>query len=94
MRLPWKDSFVGNDWSFLLKASATQIHRWDLTEQSDNPRLTATLQGRWNVALKKISAESLLLESPSSNLHGTALFRYRGHALYGDQNRHRRYSSC
>ena len=70
----WKDSFVGNDWSFLLKASAAQIHRWDLTEQSDNPRLTATLQGRWNVALKKISAESLLLESPSSNLHGTALF--------------------
>jgi hypothetical protein len=71
----WKDSFVGNDWSFLLKASATQIHRWDLTEQPDNPRLTATLQGRWNVALKKISAESLLLESPSSNLHGTAQFR-------------------
>jgi hypothetical protein len=70
-----KDSFVGNDWTFSLKAFATEIHRWDLTEQPDNPKLSATMQGRWNVALKTINATKLLVESPTSNLTGTAQFR-------------------
>jgi uncharacterized protein involved in outer membrane biogenesis len=70
----FNDSFVGGDWSYSLKASAAQIHRWDLTERSDNPALTANVQGRCNVALKKIDAETLSLETPLSNLHGTAEF--------------------
>ena len=53
------DFFVGGDWSYSLRASAAQIHRWDLTERSDNPALTANVQGRCNVALKKLVAETL-----------------------------------
>lgn len=69
------DSFVGGDWSYSLKASAAQIHRWDLTERSDNPGLTANVQGRCNVALKKLTAETMSIETPLSNLHGTAELR-------------------
>lgn len=68
------DSFVGADWSYSLKASAAQIHRWDLTERADNPALAANIQGHCNVALKKLDAESLSIETPLSNLHGTAEF--------------------
>jgi len=70
----YNDSFVGGDWSYSLKASAAQIHSWDLTERSDNPALTANLQGRCNVALKRLAAETLSIETPLSNLHGTAEF--------------------
>jgi uncharacterized protein involved in outer membrane biogenesis len=68
------DSFVGGDWSYSLRASAAQIHRWDLTERADNPALTASVQGRCNVALKKLAAESLSIETPLSNLKGSAEF--------------------
>jgi len=70
----YNDSFVGGDWSYSLRASAAQIHRWDLTERSDNPALTANVQGRCNVALKKLAAETLSIETPLSNLHGSAEF--------------------
>jgi uncharacterized protein involved in outer membrane biogenesis len=70
----FNDSFVGGDWSYSLRASAAQIHRWDLTERSDNPAFTANVQGRCNVALKKLSAEILSIESPLSNLKGSAEF--------------------
>ena len=63
-----------SDWAFSLKARATQIHRWDLTERSDNPKLTAKLQGRWNPSIGKITAENMLVETPLSNLWGTAEF--------------------
>jgi uncharacterized protein involved in outer membrane biogenesis len=68
------DSFVGGDWSYTLKASAAQIHRWDLTERSDNPALTVNVEGRCNVALKRLAADTLTLETPLSILHGTAEF--------------------
>ncbi len=71
---PFDDYFVGGDWSYSLRVSAAQIHRWDLTERSDNPALTANLQGRCNVALKKLVAETLSIETPLSNLHGAAEF--------------------
>jgi len=68
------DSFVGGDWSYTLKASAAQIHRWDLTERSDNPTITTSVEGRCNVALKKLAAETLSVETPLSNLKGSAEF--------------------
>ena len=72
---PASDSFVAGDWSFSLKASATQIHRWDLSERDDNPDLSARVQGRCNVAIGKLTAETVLLETPRSNIHATAEFR-------------------
>jgi hypothetical protein len=68
------DSFVGGDWSYSLRASAAQIHRWDLTERTDNPALIANVQGRCNVALKKLAAEIVSIETPLSNLKGSAEF--------------------
>ena len=66
--------YAAGDWSFSLRASANQIHRWDLTERPDNPDLTARLQGRVNLPLGELTAESVVVETPSSNLHGTAQF--------------------
>jgi hypothetical protein len=60
------------DWTYAVEASAAQIHRWDLTERADNPRLHVSLLGRWNVVSGDARAERLVLETPKSNLRGTA----------------------
>jgi hypothetical protein len=60
------------DWTYLLEARAAHIHRWDLTERSDNPRLNLNLLGRWNVASGDARAERLIVETAKSNLRGTA----------------------
>jgi hypothetical protein len=62
------------EWTFSLEAHAEQIHRWDLTERPDNPRWNARLKGRWNVAGSSVVADEMILESPKSNLRGTASF--------------------
>ena len=66
--------YVAGDWSFSLRAAANQIHRWDLTERPDNPDLALRMQGRVNAPLGKLTAESVVVETPSSNLRGTALW--------------------
>ena len=66
--------YAVGDWSFSLRAAANQIHRWDLTERPDNPDVTARVQGRVNLPLGKLTAEPVLVETPSSNLHGAAQF--------------------
>jgi hypothetical protein len=60
------------EWSFSLEARAAQIHRWDLIERSDNPRLRVGVKGRWNVAAGTVRAEELTVEGPRSNLRGVA----------------------
>jgi AsmA family len=62
------------DWTFSVQALASQIHRWDLIERTDNPRLNLTVQGRWNVAVGSLTADKILLQSPASNLLGAANF--------------------
>lgn len=62
------------EWTFLLQAGAARMHRWDLTERDDNPRWNARLSGRWNVAGGSVTADEMILESPKSNLRGTAKF--------------------
>jgi uncharacterized protein involved in outer membrane biogenesis len=58
------------DWTFSVQVRAAQIHRWDLTERSDNPRLNANLKGRWNIGTGNVVAEQIVLEGPKSNLRG------------------------
>jgi hypothetical protein len=58
------------DWTFSLQSRAGQIHRWDLTERADNPRLNLNVKGRWNVGARRLIAEQLGVESPASNLRG------------------------
>ena len=60
------------DWSFAIQARATGIHRWDLTERNDNPRLGVHIRGLWNPGLGTTNAREIVMETPRSNLRGTA----------------------
>jgi len=60
-------------WSFAVQARAGQIHRWDLTERSDNPRVNVRLKGRWNPTAGSVTADEMAVEAPKSNLRGTLL---------------------
>ena len=62
------------DWSFSVQARAAQIHRWDLSERSDNPAANVSLEGRWNAGMRNVSAERLVVETSRSNLRGSARF--------------------
>jgi hypothetical protein len=62
------------DWTFSARARAAEIHRWDLTERSDNPAVNVNLEGRWNAGMRNISAERLIVETAKSDLRGSARF--------------------
>jgi uncharacterized protein involved in outer membrane biogenesis len=63
---------TSGEWTFSLQARAARIHRWDLTERSDNPRVNVGCKGRWNPTVGSVSAEEMSIETPKSNLRGTA----------------------
>jgi len=58
------------DWTFSVQSRAGQIHRWDLTEREDNPRLNLNAKGRWNVGARTLITEQLSVEAPGSNFRG------------------------
>lgn len=60
------------DWTFSVQGRAAQIHRWDLTERADNPRLNAKVEGRWNAGAGSLTADQIVVEGPKSNLRGVA----------------------
>ncbi len=62
------------EWTFSAQARFAQIHRWDLSERSDNPAANVNLEGRWNAGMRNISAERLVVETAKSNLRGSARF--------------------
>src|ERR1051326_2131533 len=62
------------DWSFSVQARAEQIHRWDLSERADDPKVNVNLQGHWNTIARNVIAEHVLIETQKSNLRGTARF--------------------
>ena len=64
-------SSAPGEWILSLEARAAQIHRWDLSERADNPRVNLHLTGRANVAAGTLTAEQLAIEAPKSNLRGT-----------------------
>ena len=64
------------DWSFSIHGRTRQIHRWDLAERADNPRLNLKVNGRWNIGSGRLTAEELAVEGPRSNLRGQ--FRLTG----------------
>ena len=59
-------------WSFSTTVRFSQIHRWDLGERNDNPRLNLRLDGHWNVSAGTVRADAIAVESPRSNLRGSA----------------------
>jgi hypothetical protein len=74
-----------SDWKFELNARATQLHRWDLTERSDNPRINVRLKGVWNRANDRASADELRVELPRSNLTGVAVLQTASPAAWHAQ---------
>jgi hypothetical protein len=66
---------VANDWGFQLQARATQVHRWDLIERNDNPKVNVTLKGVWNPAKDEARADELRVEMAHSNLNGSAMLQ-------------------
>src|SRR5580700_3348063 len=72
------------DWTFTLNALASGLHRWDLTERSDNPALAAKLKGRFNTAARTLDATDLVVESPHSNLRGSLHLASDAPTLYID----------
>jgi hypothetical protein len=74
-----------SDWKFELQARANQVHRWDLTERTDNPRVNVHLHGVWNRANDQARAEELRVELPRSNLNGTAVLQTASPAAWQAQ---------
>ena len=63
------------DWTFSVNARASTIHRWDLTERTDNPRVSAHIAGRWNPGSGTLNADDLVVETSRSNLRGDAFLK-------------------
>jgi len=63
------------DWLFSLQTRSAGIHRWDLTERDDNPRVGARLSGRWNPGAGTVQADDFLIETSRSNLRGVATLK-------------------
>jgi hypothetical protein len=62
------------EWNFSLHARASEIHRWDLTNRPDNPKLALQTKGRWFPADGSINLDEMILAMPKSNFRGTASF--------------------
>jgi hypothetical protein len=61
------------DWKFSVLGRAGKMHRWDLTERTDNPSLNASVRGRWNIGAARLLAEEIAVEGPRSNFRGMLL---------------------
>ena len=69
---------AAGEWQFELQARTTQIHRWDLTERNDNPRVNLSLKGKWNLVAGTGHADEMSVELPGSSLHGSADLQIAG----------------
>jgi len=69
-------------WKFEAQARTTEIHRWNLTERNDNPRVNVNLKGVWNLIGGEVSAETLSVELPHSRLEGSATMDTKGAAAW------------
>ena len=76
---------IPGEWTFSAEARAGQIHRWDLIERSDNPRLRLGVKGRWNVAAGTVRAQEVVIKGPRSNLRGSANYATGPSASFGLQ---------
>ena len=61
-------------WTFAVKARATRVHRWDLAERADNPRLNASVQGNFFSDTRAVGPAHFSVEAPQSNLRGDFSF--------------------
>jgi len=57
-------------WTFSMQARAQRVHRWNLAERADNPRLNATLRGSFFSDGRAMPPARFTVEAPQSNLRG------------------------
>lgn len=57
-------------WTFSVQARAARIHRWDLAERGDNPRVNAALKGSFFSDGRPMQPAHFAVESPQSNARG------------------------
>jgi len=57
-------------WTFSVQARAQQLHRWDLAERPDNPRLNAIVKGSFFSDGRAMLPARFTIEAPQSNLRG------------------------
>jgi hypothetical protein len=62
-------------WRFQAQARAAQVHRWDLTERSDNPKLNINVKGIWDLLSGEVRAETVDLSAPHSQASGSAVLQ-------------------
>src|SRR5208337_3815810 len=74
---PGEPATPGN-WKFSLHARAARIHRWDMTERSDNPGASLNLTGVWDLAAGEARADTLTLDLPHSHFAGAAALKTAG----------------
>jgi hypothetical protein len=72
-------------WRFAVQARATQIHRWDLTERDDNPRVNVNVKGFWELAADEARADEVVVELPRSTLMGSGVLQTSGSANWRAQ---------
>jgi len=72
-------------WRFAVQARATQIHRWDLTERDDNPRVNINVKGLWELAADEARADEVVVELPRSRIMGSAVLQTSGSANWRAQ---------
>jgi hypothetical protein len=61
-------------WKYEVEAWATRVHRWDLTERSDNPRLSVHAKGEWDLRASEAVADEIKVDLARSNLRGAGSF--------------------
>ncbi len=69
-----KTSPMPGHWKYEVQARATQVHRWDLTERSDNPRVSVGLKGYWDLASNEAQVAEMTVDLPQSNIRGEGNF--------------------
>ena len=62
-------------WEISLQARTSQVHRWDLTERSDNPSTSLHVKGIWDVAAGNARIGQWRLDLPHSRIEGAAALR-------------------
>ena len=79
------DGSTASTWRFTVQARANQIHRWDLTERDDNPRINVQVKGLWELASAQARADEVVVELPRSKLVGSAVLQTSGTANWSAQ---------
>jgi len=72
-------------WSYELQARVKQVHRWDLTERNDNPRMSLLVKGVWDLPQGEVRMEELSMDLPQSNCHGAGQFETKTNSAWSLQ---------